>query len=90
MKISKLMSDLCSDYPDLKDHFRKEHFLCEEDQCGLSHTQFTNAFASEIDLKAHIAAEHMGNKSRAQARELRTIDLSFQVAPRRRGRDASK
>ncbi|KAK7113655.1 E3 ubiquitin-protein ligase ZNF598-like [Littorina saxatilis] len=77
------------DYPDLKEHFGMEHYLCQEGQCGSNDTRFTNAFASDIDLKAHKAAEHMGNMSRAQAKEMRTIDLNFQVAPRRRGRDAS-
>ena len=79
-----------SKYPDLREHFRREHFLCEEDHCGSPETRLTHAFNSEIDLKAHIASEHRGNMSRAQAKELRTIDISFQVAPRRRGRDASK
>lgn len=82
--------DFYSKYPDLREHFRREHFLCEEDQCGSPDTRLTHAFNSEIDLKAHLASEHRGNMSRAQAKELRTIDINFQVAPRRRGRDASK
>lgn len=77
-----------ADYPDLRVHFQTVHLLCEEGPCGHPETRFTNAFATEIDYKAHVAAEHMGNKSKAQARELRTIEMGFQMAPRRRGRDA--
>lgn len=76
-----------SEYADLKEHFRLKHFLCQEGECGQSITQFTHAFNSEIDLKAHVANEHLGNRSKAQVREIRTIDVNFQVAPRRRGRD---
>lgn len=78
-----------SDYKALKDHFRTTHFLCEEGACASSQVRFTHAFGSEIDLKAHTASEHLGNKSKAQVKELRTLDISFQFAPRRRGRDAA-
>ena len=80
---------LCfSDYPDLREHFRTEHFLCTEGDCGRKETRFTNAFSSDIDLRAHLAAEHTGNKTKAEMKELRNLDVNFQMAPRRRGRDA--
>ncbi|PVD39378.1 hypothetical protein C0Q70_02008 [Pomacea canaliculata] len=78
-----------NDYEDLKAHFRAKHFLCEEGVCASPDARFTHAFNSEIDLKAHKTSDHMGKRSKAEAKELRTIDLHFQVAPRRRGRDNS-
>ena len=38
-----------SDYNRLRDHFRDEHFLCEEGHCV--NEQFTSAFRSKIDIK---------------------------------------
>ncbi|XP_005106381.1 E3 ubiquitin-protein ligase ZNF598 [Aplysia californica] len=70
-------------YPDLMKHFSESHFLCTEDECGNPTTRFTHAFVSDIDLKAHKASEHNKNLSKAQVREARTIELDFQLAPRR-------
>ncbi|XP_023670803.2 E3 ubiquitin-protein ligase ZNF598 [Paramormyrops kingsleyae] len=67
-----------SDYPYLRDHFRESHFLCEEGRCSTE--QFTHAFRTEIDYKAHKAAAH--SKNRAEARQNRQIDLQFNYAPR--------
>lgn len=36
-------------YDDLRIHFRKEHFLCEEEDC--KEEKFTSVFRTEIDLK---------------------------------------
>ncbi|KAH9502314.1 hypothetical protein Btru_073434 [Bulinus truncatus] len=72
-------------YPDLMKHFSESHFLCSEDDCANSSTRFTHAFASEIDLKAHKASVHGKNMSKAQSREARTIELDFQLPPRRQG-----
>ncbi|CAD7683402.1 unnamed protein product [Nyctereutes procyonoides] len=70
--------DYYSDYAYLREHFREKHFLCEEGRC--SSEQFTHAFRTEIDLKAHRTACH--SRSRAEARQNRQIDLQFSYAPR--------
>lgn len=67
-----------SDYAYLREHFREKHFLCEEGRCSTE--QFTHAFRTEIDLKAHRTACH--SRSRAEARQNRQIDLQFSYAPR--------
>ncbi|XP_027280765.1 E3 ubiquitin-protein ligase ZNF598 isoform X3 [Cricetulus griseus] len=70
--------DYYSDYAYLREHFREKHFLCEEGRCSTE--QFTHAFRTEIDLKAHKTACH--SRSRAEARQNRQIDLQFSFAPR--------
>ncbi|XP_062955679.1 E3 ubiquitin-protein ligase ZNF598 isoform X2 [Cynocephalus volans] len=70
--------DYYSDYAYLREHFRERHFLCEEGRCSTE--QFTHAFRTEIDLKAHRTACH--SRSRAEARQNRQIDLQFSYAPR--------
>ena len=65
-------------HPHLREHFREKHFLCEEGRCSTE--QFTHAFRTEIDLKAHKTACH--SRSRAEARQNRQIDLQFSFAPR--------
>uniref|UniRef100_A0A1A8QKI7 RING-type E3 ubiquitin transferase n=1 Tax=Nothobranchius pienaari TaxID=704102 RepID=A0A1A8QKI7_9TELE len=72
-----------SDYRYLSEHFRESHYLCEEGRC--SSEQFTHAFRTEIDYKAHKAAAH--SKSRAEARQNRQIDLQFNYAPRQQRRN---
>ncbi|XP_060921469.1 E3 ubiquitin-protein ligase ZNF598 [Labrus mixtus] len=72
-----------SDYPYLSEHFRDSHYLCEEGRCATE--QFTHAFRSEIDYKAHKAAAH--SKNRAEARQNRHIDLQFNYAPRQQRRN---
>ncbi|XP_059203820.1 E3 ubiquitin-protein ligase ZNF598 [Centropristis striata] len=72
-----------SDYQYLSEHFRESHYLCEEGRCATE--QFTHAFRSEIDYKAHKAAEH--SKNRAEARQNRHIDLQFNYAPRQQRRN---
>ncbi|KAK3532491.1 hypothetical protein QTP86_018533 [Hemibagrus guttatus] len=71
------------DYHDLSDHFRESHFLCEEGRCRTE--QFTHAFRTEIDYKAHKAAAH--SKNRAEARQNRQIDIQFNYAPRQQRRN---
>ncbi|KAG7270159.1 hypothetical protein CRUP_026160 [Coryphaenoides rupestris] len=66
------------DYQYLSEHFRESHYLCEEGRCATE--QFTHAFRSEIDYKAHKASAH--SKNRAEARQNRQIDLQFNYAPR--------
>lgn len=72
-----------SDYQYLMEHFRESHYLCEEGRCSTE--QFTHAFRSEIDYKAHKAAAH--SKNRAEARQNRQIDLQFNYAPRQQRRN---
>ncbi|XP_053550462.1 E3 ubiquitin-protein ligase ZNF598 [Bombina bombina] len=67
-----------SDYPFLRDHFRESHFLCEEGRCSTE--QFTHAFRTEIDYKAHKTTCH--SKNRAEARQNRQIDIQINYAPR--------
>uniref|UniRef100_A0A8C6TEJ8 RING-type E3 ubiquitin transferase n=1 Tax=Neogobius melanostomus TaxID=47308 RepID=A0A8C6TEJ8_9GOBI len=74
------------DYRYLSEHFRESHYLCEEGRCATE--QFTHAFRSEIDYKAHKAAAH--SKNRAEARQNRQIDLQFNYAPRQQRRNDVK
>lgn len=67
-------------YEYLRAHFREEHFLCEEGDCR--NETFTAAFRSDIDLKAHRAQHHNRSLTKAQAKQARTLDLEFAVAPR--------
>ncbi|KAF5293670.1 hypothetical protein FQA39_LY03155 [Lamprigera yunnana] len=69
-------------YSDLRKHYFEEHYLCEEGDC--KHEQFTSVFRSDIDLKAHIAAVHSRNLSKAATRQARTLELEFTLAPRTR------
>ncbi|KAJ0058153.1 hypothetical protein NL108_008794, partial [Boleophthalmus pectinirostris] len=71
------------DYQFLSEHFRESHYLCEEGRCATE--QFTHAFRTEIDYKAHKAAAH--SKNRAEARQNRQIDLQFNLAPRQQRRN---
>ncbi|XP_029432456.1 E3 ubiquitin-protein ligase ZNF598 [Rhinatrema bivittatum] len=72
-----------SDYDYLREHFRETHFLCEEGQC--SDEQFTHAFRTEIDYKAHKTSFH--SKNRAEARQNRQIDLQFNYTLRHQRRN---
>ncbi|XP_034986589.2 E3 ubiquitin-protein ligase ZNF598 [Zootoca vivipara] len=72
-----------SDYEYLREHFREKHFLCEEGRCSTE--QFTHAFRTEIDYKAHKTACH--SKNRAEARQNRQIDLQFNYALRHQRRN---
>ncbi|CAF2332409.1 unnamed protein product [Rotaria sp. Silwood2] len=68
-----------SDFDLLRDHYRSSHYFCEIGQC--KDVQFTNVFSSEIDFRAHQAAQH--SKNRAEARQLGTIPVEFQTKPMR-------
>ncbi|XP_043264776.1 E3 ubiquitin-protein ligase ZNF598 [Colletes gigas] len=69
-----------SSYDYLRDHFRQEHFLCEEGMC--SEEKFTSVFRTDIDLKAHKASVHSKQLSKAAAKQARTLELEFTLAPR--------
>ncbi|XP_037073767.1 E3 ubiquitin-protein ligase ZNF598-like [Pollicipes pollicipes] len=62
------------DYSHLADHFREEHFLCEQGEC--LEKKFI-VFRTNIDLQAHRATAHSDNKSRAQQRQDRVLTLEF-------------
>ncbi|KAM7275807.1 hypothetical protein ACFE04_017673 [Oxalis oulophora] len=79
-------------YDDLENHFRGEHFLCEDEACLAK--KFT-VFQSEAELKRHNAMEHAGRMSRSQRNAALQIPTSFryrrsneQDNRRRRGRIA--
>ena len=78
-------------YPDLRLHFKEEHFLCEEGDC--INEEFTSVFGTEIDYKAHVASVHRENRSKQQQKKDRQLNLGFQYArrepPPSRGRGGS-
>ncbi|KAJ8667351.1 hypothetical protein QAD02_009013 [Eretmocerus hayati] len=67
-------------YEVLREHFSKDHFLCEEGNCA--DEQFTSVFRTEIDLKAHKANVHGKQLGKAAAKQARTLELEFTLAPR--------
>lgn len=69
-----------SSYDYLRDHFRQEHYLCEEGVCA--EEKFTSVFRTDIDLKAHKASIHGKQLSKAAAKQARTLELEFTLAPR--------
>ncbi|CAI5739060.1 unnamed protein product [Hyaloperonospora brassicae] len=58
------------DYNDLENHFRAEHFLCEERECRAK--KFV-VFKSHLDLQAHMTVDHPHMKTS------RKIDVHFTV-----------
>ncbi|CAI5470900.1 unnamed protein product, partial [Closterium sp. Yama58-4] len=50
-------------YDHLENHFRADHHVCEDREC--LEKKFV-VFASEIELKHHIAQQHAGNMKRAE------------------------
>ena len=65
---------VCSDYALLRDHFKTAHILCEEGECR--DAEFTNAFHTDIDYRAHWAQKHSAGVGRQQARQMRQIDIN--------------
>ncbi|KAI9748922.1 MAG: hypothetical protein M1835_001684 [Candelina submexicana] len=61
------------DYNSLELHFRKDHFLCPEQDC--LDKKFV-VFESEIDLKAHQLHDHPNGLSKDARRDARTVDIS--------------
>ena len=78
-------------YPDLRAHFKEQHYLCEEGDC--INEEFTSVFGTEIDFKAHIASVHKESRSKQQQKKDRQLNLGFQYArrepPPARGRGGS-
>lgn len=46
------MFTVSSDYDSLRDHFKQDHYLCQEGAC--IDERFTHAFRSEIDLQGKL------------------------------------
>lgn len=67
----------------MRDHFKAEHFLCEEDDC--IHEEFTAVFRTEIDLRAHFATVHSKTMTRYEARQARVLEIDISYGPRGRG-----
>ncbi|CAN8267830.1 unnamed protein product [Cochlearia groenlandica] len=68
-------------YDDLEIHFRRDHFLCEDESC-LSKKFIV--FQNESEFKRHNAIEHAGKMSRSQRSSALQIPTSFRY---RRGND---
>lgn len=60
-------------YEALEEHFRKDHFLCLDQEC--LGKKFV-VFDSEMDLKAHQLAEHPNGLSKDARRDARLVDIS--------------
>ncbi|CAG0913962.1 unnamed protein product [Notodromas monacha] len=71
-------SIIFNNYQNLRQHFLTDHYLCEEGSC--KEEKFVNAFSSELDLKAHKMKEHMGQASKAVAKQTRTLELEFSIS----------
>ncbi|EZA60148.1 hypothetical protein DMN91_009606 [Ooceraea biroi] len=69
-----------SSYDYLREHFRQEHYLCEDGVCAQE--KFTSVFRTDIDLKAHKASAHGKQLSKAAAKQARTLEFEFTLAPR--------
>ena len=67
-------------YLDLREHFKSDHYLCEEGDC--INEEFTSVFGSQLDYKAHCATAHREGRSKQQLKKDRQIDLVFQYARR--------
>ncbi|XVF32966.1 hypothetical protein REPUB_Repub17cG0128300 [Reevesia pubescens] len=73
-------------YDDLEIHFRRDHYLCEDDACLAK--KFI-VFQSEAELKRHNTIEHGGRMSRSQRNAALQIPTSFRYRSNednRRGR----
>lgn len=61
------------DYDALEEHFRKDHFLCADQEC--LEKKFV-VFESEMDLKAHQLEGHPNGLSKDARRDARRVDIS--------------
>jgi len=61
------------DYNSLRDHFKSDHYLCEEGGCV--NERFTNSFRDELDLKAHRLDKHSGGLSKTENRLNRMVGI---------------
>lgn len=65
-------------YNELRKHFKQAHFLCEEGEC--LHEKFTSVFRMKVDYQAHIAQNHSDKLSKAEARQMRQLDINITFA----------
>eukprot|EP00897_Mesotaenium_endlicherianum_P000552 jgi/Mesen1/10498/ME000083S10009 len=72
-------------YDDLENHFRRDHYLCEDQQC--LEKKFT-VFPTEIELKRHSAQVHAGNMSRAERNRALQIPATQLFSFRRAGHES--
>lgn len=61
------------DYDSLEQHFRKDHFLCPDQEC--MDKKFV-VFESEMDLKAHQLEAHPNGLTKDARRDARRVDIS--------------
>ena len=61
------------DYDSLEQHFRKDHFLCADQEC--MDKKFV-VFESELDLKAHQLEAHPNGLTKDARRDARRVDIS--------------
>lgn len=61
------------DYDSLEQHFRKDHFLCADQEC--LDKKFV-VFESEMDLKAHQLEAHPNGLTKDARRDARRVDIS--------------
>lgn len=61
------------DYNSLEQHFRKDHFMCADQEC--LEKKFV-VFDSELDLKAHQLQNHPNGLSKDARRDARLVDIS--------------
>ncbi|KAI4094820.1 MAG: hypothetical protein L6R37_007164 [Teloschistes peruensis] len=61
------------DYGSLEQHFRKDHFMCPDQEC--LEKKFV-VFDSEMDLKAHQLHTHPNGLSKDARRDARLVDIS--------------
>ena len=61
------------DYDSLEQHFRKDHFLCADQEC--MDKKFI-VFESEMDLKAHQLEAHPNGLTKDARRDARRVDIS--------------
>lgn len=72
--------DYYPNYHNLRRHFKQAHFLCEEGECF--HEKFTSVFRLKVDFQAHTAQQHSDRLSKAEARQMRQLDINITFAPR--------
>jgi hypothetical protein len=72
--------DYYPNYNELRRHFKKAHFLCEDGECF--EEKFTNVFRLKVDFQAHVAQKHSNKLTKAEARQMRQLDVNITFAPR--------
>ena len=67
--------DYYATYPLLRDHYRQEHYLCVEGAC--QQEKFTSVFRTKLDLQVHRARTHAKGVTKAEAKQMRQLDVKF-------------